>query len=125
VFEFDEERSYFMVRLPVHPAALEVESQIGTQSGPGGDQVTPHVAPHVAPQVLQLLRVLKGDQDRDALQSALELKARKNFRLLYLAPSLDAGLIEMTIPDKPRSSKQRYRLTDKGRQLLAAIEGAE
>jgi DNA-binding PadR family transcriptional regulator len=24
----------------------------------------------------------------------------------------------MTIPEKPRSSKQRYRLTDKGRQVL-------
>ena len=23
----------------------------------------------------------------------------------------------MTIPDKPRSSKQKYRLTDKGREL--------
>jgi DNA-binding PadR family transcriptional regulator len=25
----------------------------------------------------------------------------------------------MTIPDKPRSSKQKYRLTEKGRKLLA------
>jgi predicted transcriptional regulator len=25
----------------------------------------------------------------------------------------------MTIPDKPRSSKQKYRLTAKGRQFLA------
>jgi len=31
---------------------------------------------------------------------------------------LDEGLIEMTISEKPRSSKQQYRLTDKGRQRL-------
>ncbi len=31
-----------------------------------------------------------------------------------------AGLIEMTVPDKPRSSAQRYRLTDKGRATVAA-----
>lgn len=29
-----------------------------------------------------------------------------------------AGLIEMTLPEKPRSSKQKYRLTDKGRQMM-------
>jgi DNA-binding PadR family transcriptional regulator len=29
----------------------------------------------------------------------------------------------MTIPDKPRSSKQKYRLTDKGRQEMARHGG--
>ncbi len=80
--------------------------------------VTPQVTPQGAPQVLQLLSVLKGAKNRDTLQRALGLKARKNFRLLYLVPALEAGLIEMTIPDKPQSSKQKYRLTDKGRKLI-------
>lgn len=47
---------------------------------------------------------------------------RTKFRHQVLNPLLDAGLIEMTIPDKPRSSKQRYRLTQKGRKLLAQIQ---
>ena len=34
-------------------------------------------------------------------------------------PLIDAGLVERTVPDKPRSSLQKYRLTDKGRALLA------
>ena len=46
------------------------------------------------------------------------LSHRPTFLYNYLQPSLAAGFIEMTIPDKPRSSKQRYRLTSKGRQVL-------
>ncbi|WP_256128273.1 Fic family protein [Desulfolutivibrio sulfoxidireducens] len=30
-------------------------------------------------------------------------------------PALADGLLEMTIPGKPKSRPQRYRLTDKGR----------
>jgi len=31
----------------------------------------------------------------------------------------------MTIPDKPRSSKQEYRLTEKGRAVLESLERRE
>ena len=67
---------------------------------------------------MKLLRALKGEINRDQIQEALRLSARKNFRLLYLLPSLEAGLIEYTIPEKPNSRLQRYRLTPKGRSLL-------
>jgi ATP-dependent DNA helicase RecG len=43
---------------------------------------------------------------------------RTKFRDQVLNPLLAQGLIEMTIPDKPRSSKQRYRLTPAGRTVL-------
>lgn len=83
----------------------------------------PQVAPQVAPEVLRLLRGMKGNMDRQTLQRALGLKAEKNFRLVYLRPALGAGLIEMTIPDKPRSSKQRYRITAAGVAVLATRAG--
>ena len=36
-----------------------------------------------------------------------------------LADEFDACAGEYTIPDKPRSRLQKYRLTEKGRQMLA------
>ncbi|MCX5825320.1 MAG: hypothetical protein NTY86_17955 [Deltaproteobacteria bacterium] len=48
---------------------------------------------------------------------------RTRFRNAVLKPLIEADLIASTIPDKSRSSKQRYRLTEKGRQVLAGIKG--
>ncbi len=47
----------------------------------------------------------------------LELKHRPTFLYDYLKPSLEEGFIEMTIPDKPNSRLQKYRLTIFGKQL--------
>ena len=49
------------------------------------------------------------------------MKHEDHFRHAYLLPALRAGLIEMTIPDKPRSSRQRYRLTPAGSAYLKQI----
>ena len=80
---------------------------------------SPQVTPQVTPQVGELLAALVGEMGREVLQSALGLSDRKSFRERYLKPALADGLIEMTIPDKPNSRLQQYRLTDKGRQWLA------
>ena len=58
---------------------------------------------------------------RRALREALRLKGDDNFRRLYLLPALAAGLIEMTLPDKPNSRLQKYRLTAAGRQRVEAL----
>ena len=54
----------------------------------------------------------------------LEDDADEYFRKAYLLPTLGSGLVKMTLPDKPRSSKQRYRLTALGRRWLETHPGA-
>ncbi len=78
---------------------------------------TPQETPHATPQVGLLLEVIQGEMSREQIQNALSLKDRKSFRERDLLPALSAALIEMTIPEKPRSSLQRYRLTGSGKQL--------
>ena len=46
---------------------------------------------------------------------------RTKFRHQVMRPLLDAGWLAMTIPDKPTSSRQKYRLTPAGRHVLAEL----
>ncbi|MBM4118602.1 transcriptional regulator [bacterium] len=73
-------------------------------------------------QVLAALEAADEPLPRAALQDAAGLSNREHFVNEHLAPLLAAGLIELTVPTKPRSSKQRYRLTAAGRAVLAGAE---
>lgn len=88
--------------------------------------VSPQVAPQVSPQVKMLIKVMKvaGETEqaqtsfnRTYLQKLLGLKDKKSFNQRYLQPALSNGLIEMTIPDKPTSRLQQYRLTALGKSI--------
>jgi ATP-dependent DNA helicase RecG len=57
---------------------------------------------------------------RDDLQRAAGIVDREHFRTRYMLPLLAAGWLAMTIPNKPRSSKQRYRVTPEGEDALSA-----
>jgi ATP-dependent DNA helicase RecG len=83
-------------------------------------EVAPEVTPEVTPEVLRVLGVFKGEMSRQDLQRLLGLKDDEHFRKAYLLPAIKEGVIEMTLPDKPRSSRQRYRLSQKGRSLYTA-----
>ena len=81
-------------------------------------QLTGEVAGEVAGEVKTLLKILTKPMNRTELQAQLQLKSQANFRERYLQPALIAGFIEMTIPHKPTSSRQKYRLTAKGRTVF-------
>jgi len=80
------------------------------------------VTGEVTGEVKRLLAVCRGEMSRKHLQDSLGLKGEENFRRLYLVPALESGLLEMTIPNRPKSRLQRYRLTPKGRAVLAGKE---
>lgn len=108
IFETDEERSYFLIRLPVHEGFQEIEQESGLQT------------PEVTPEVKRLLGVLDRDMSRVELMAVLRLSDEKHFRGRYLQKAIREGYIEMTIPNSPRSKNQKYRLTSLGRRVLAS-----
>jgi len=84
-----------------------------------GEVTAPLTAPVTAP-VQKLLGLLEteGDLSNVGILELLSLKSRRRMRENYITPALNSGLIEYTIPDKPSSSKQRYRLTKKGKEVM-------
>ena len=52
------------------------------------------------------------------IMSLLNLKDRVNFLRIYLNPALEDGFISMKYPEQPKSPKQKYLLTEKGKVLL-------
>lgn len=77
-----------------------------------------YVTMQVTAEGARMLGVLEGDMSRQDLKLLLGLKHDEHFRKEYLVPAIGAGLVEMTMPDKPTSGRQRYRLTAKGRALI-------
>jgi ATP-dependent DNA helicase RecG len=64
----------------------------------------------------------------DELQLATELatkvatSSRQNFRKTYLLPAIKEGFVAMLYPDRPHHPKQKYYLTDNGKELLKTLE---
>ena len=109
------------------------EQTAKTGGNAGNNQDLPHMNPTSTPQVphkyppnlKQIVKILhrsKKEMARSELQKALKLVDRVHFLREYLQPALESDLIEMTIPDKPNSSKQKYRLTELGRNVAEELK---
>ena len=67
--------------------------------------------------------LLDGPLSRQELMEQVGLRHRQSFYALYVLPALDLRVIEYTIPEKPNSRLQKYRLTAKGRTFIDEAKG--
>ena len=126
---YDEDRSYFTIEFPIHKAfggirkvkgqsesirqVIPTEKHDGVHDGVHDinlnqteqDLLSCLKAPKTTPKILLKLGYPRRTRNYESAKN----------RLLALK------LIEMTIPDKPRSKNQEYRLTSKGQALLASL----
>lgn len=96
------------IRRKTAQVAGQVTGQVGTKSGPSRDQVA-------------VMQKCITDSTIGDLMTIVGRSNRTKFRDQVLSPMMEAGLIEMTVPDKPTSRLQKYRLTDQGRALLKEL----
>jgi len=70
-----------------------------------------HATAQAGDHFQRLISAMKqGDYTFAELMQLVGLTHRATFQKNYLNPAIEAGLIERTIPDKPKSPKQKYRL---------------
>lgn len=71
--------------------------------------------------VLDTLTLLhNGNYSAQTINDTLQFGEIKDLKRRILTPLIDAGYVCMTIPDKPNSRNQAYRLTEKGMLLFMA-----
>lgn len=80
--------------------------QVGIKSKPSWDQV------------VQILDFCKKPQFVQEIMKQIKWSNRTKFRNKFINPLLDTAFIQMTIPDKPNSSKQQYQITERGEAFL-------
>jgi len=115
LFETDSDNSYFLATLYPHPdtdTLILIEKiereQVGGKLGPSWDQAG--VKLELNESMRQLLGQMAGEMTLLELMSLAKRSNKSKFRDQVLKPLIAAGFIELTIPEKPTSPNQQYRL---------------
>ena len=88
---------------------------------PISDHDSDHDISSISNAIRTIVANIKGEVDRDTLQSLIGIKHKTYFRRTYLKPALEEGYIEFTLPNEKQSKLQKYRLTAKGIALKNSL----
>jgi len=87
-----------------------------------GQATAQDTAQDTAQAEIKVLEFCRVERSRDEIQKHLGLKHREHFRKNILNPLINSGKLKLTMPDKPKSPKQRYKLTEKGEALKKTLQ---
>jgi len=102
-------------RQPQSEQPIHLDTLTGVQVYKSGAEV-----PSSASTILRL--VTAAPARRSDLLAALGITQSPNNYIRHIRPLVEAGLLALTIPDKPSSSQQRYLITEAGREWLSTQE---
>ena len=128
VFETDEDRTYFVARFPIHPNALHriTKEDRAEPEEPGAK--SQHQSQYQSDRQPLSTRVcLFLAQTTEAsisdISEHLGQKRVSGQLKVVLNDLTTEAIIGYTMPDKPQSRLQRYRLTAKGKEWLEGQRG--
>jgi ATP-dependent DNA helicase RecG len=110
----------------------KVGDRVGDRVGESGKKVgrkpesQPESQPESRPESLNIRVIRRLSQEslsKAELSASLGHKEISGQLNKIIREQLQNKIIEYTIPDKPQSRLQKYRLTDKGQRILAKVQG--
>lgn len=113
-FSTDDQRTYFLVELPVHPAFEKAHEEAHEKA----HGLYP-VVNQTEQRVLEALSV--EAKNRPQIAKELSYPGRSGNLLRAITRLRLFELVELTIPEKPKSRNQKLRLTAKGAGLLRLL----
>lgn len=143
-FETDEDRTYFLCTIPIHPLAksiLDHDYELRRNKGKAieysdlsginsylslsvsqiVDRDIEAINNSVSSNMVQVLQYCTEAKSRDEIFKTISLyNNTKNFQK-HIKPLIDMGWLQLTLPDKRTSIAQQYYTTDLGKQLLKII----
>ena len=107
--------NFIRLTLPVsgHP--------VGTQLSPSCHPVVTQLITDIE-DVDKLIEFCSEPRNFSEILSFMNFADRTYFRKKYMHPLLEEDILELTIPDKPNSKNQKYRLTAKGLTLKEQLK---
>ena len=104
-FDMDEDRTYLNTIIHIRDGfntdVKEVENDDSLEHSSG-------IANMSTKEYARLMEYLKEPRTRQELQTFCNYGSRDYFRTKVLNPLIEEGIVDLTIPEKPHSPKQRY-----------------
>jgi ATP-dependent DNA helicase RecG len=111
-FSTDDQRTHFLVELPVHP---QMPGVVGAH-----DEAHHEAHDELTETETRVLRIVQDQpQRRPAIANQLGFQSRSGHLYKAIDHLRKLGFIELTIPEKPQSKNQKMRITGKGHAWLA------
>lgn len=122
----DEARTFFLIIIPCRKDFVQVDEKVQNTDIELVMKKMSKLCPSYVQDMTQtevenmakcLLRAIKEISAQNMLVGIEDI-SYKHLRRKYLDKLLDMGAVVMTIPEKPTSSKQKYRLSELGKELI-------
>ncbi len=139
-----DDRRFFLIEIPMHPEFIAQDMGIINGKKEDGDQgkdqdrdqdtilinkeeeiwnqVRNQVGNQVRNQVIDrtvtALRYCTKPKTKNEILDVVGLSKQSKYFIENIGPAIEAGLLAMTIPDKPTSRNQKYITTEKGEKII-------